>query len=162
VPSPELRPEIPAMGDTTLPTRFVLRRLPLSARLSVTVFLLSVGLGYLAALVQLHYQHAQKGQLLPTGADSVKIFHGDTGRPITKFEKMLDADPNEGFGSKSMRAGFTNDSSARKAKEAGNQKLLDEREGERLAVLAWLRDGGKEDPWVKDRFVLPDDWKKDQ
>jgi hypothetical protein len=46
------------MGTTSTP-RFLLRDLSLSSRLVLSVFLLSVGLGYMAALIQLHFQHAK-------------------------------------------------------------------------------------------------------
>ena len=37
------------------------------------------------------------------------------GRAISHMETLIDADENEGFGPKSMRPGFTNDSSAKKS-----------------------------------------------
>ena len=49
----------------TTTSRPVLRDLPLAARLVIATFLLSVGIGYFSALVQLHFQHAKPGSLLP-------------------------------------------------------------------------------------------------
>src|SRR2546421_591491 len=95
------------MGSTpqTAPTRYLLRSLPLSARLVLTVFLLCVGLGYLAALVQLHFQHAAKGELFPDRDQTYKIFHDERGRnaqapprTVGKLETLIAADPNEPFG----------------------------------------------------------------
>lgn len=51
-------------------SRYTLRDLPLPAKLVVTVFLISVGLGYCWAIMQLHFKHADKGDLMP-GVDAV-------------------------------------------------------------------------------------------
>ena len=53
-----------------------LRDLPLPAKLVVTVFLMSVGLGYCWAMMQLHFQQASKGNLLPGITDVVERFSG--------------------------------------------------------------------------------------
>src|SRR5438477_3707414 len=94
------------MGNTS--TRMVLRDLPLAARLVLAAFLISVGIGYCAALVQLHFQHASPGSMLPTGDDAVRIFHGQTERPVSKIEAVLTADEDKPFtGSGQMRSAFT-------------------------------------------------------
>ena len=56
--------------------RLTLRDLPLPAKLVLTVFLMSVGLGYLSAMIQLHLKHAGKGNPLPTVEDVVPRFSG--------------------------------------------------------------------------------------
>jgi hypothetical protein len=66
----------PSSVTTTPAPRYTLRQLPLPARLVITVFLLSVGLGYCSAMVQLHFQHASKGSLMPGAADVVAKFSG--------------------------------------------------------------------------------------
>ena len=58
------------------PTRFTLRQLPLPAKLVVSGFLLAVGLGYTAAMVQLHMQDSRSGELMPTMKDVVLKFTG--------------------------------------------------------------------------------------
>src|SRR5262245_17963938 len=57
--------------------RLTLRGLPFAARLTLAVFLVAIGLGYASAMVQVHFQHAAPGQMLPTGDDLVLKFHGD-------------------------------------------------------------------------------------
>ena len=49
--------------------RWTLRDLPLPAKLVVTTFLISVGLGYLWAMAQIHFKHASPGNPMPTLAD---------------------------------------------------------------------------------------------
>jgi hypothetical protein len=56
--------------------RFTLRDLPFPAKLVITVFLISVGLGYLWGLVQMHFKHAGKGDLMPSLTDTVEQFSG--------------------------------------------------------------------------------------
>jgi len=56
--------------------RFHLRDLPLPARVVLTVFLLTIGLGYLSALIQLHFKHASKGNVMPSITDVVENFSG--------------------------------------------------------------------------------------
>ena len=48
------------------PARYTLRDLPLPAKLVVTTFLISVGLGYLWAMAQIHFKHASAGEPMPT------------------------------------------------------------------------------------------------
>lgn len=58
------------------PPRFLLRDLPLPAKLVVTCFLISVGLGYLWAMAQIHFQHASMGRTMPSVEDLVARFSG--------------------------------------------------------------------------------------
>ncbi len=161
------------MHDTSEPIRFTLRQLPCAARLTLAAFLVSVGIGYFSALVQLHFQHAQAGQPIPTGDDAEKRFHPRRGSP-SRLEALLDADPTFKFGPKSMRGAFVRPpSSINKAvrkrmqelekkgepadKAAVEAAIREEREGERLAMLAWIRSQPTEEQYATDRFQLPDD-----
>jgi hypothetical protein len=58
------------------PTRYTLRELPVPAKLVVSAFLISVGIGYLWAMAQIHFKHASPGHPLPTTADLVTRFSG--------------------------------------------------------------------------------------
>jgi mono/diheme cytochrome c family protein len=68
------------MADT--PERFTLRQLPLPAKLVISVFLISVGAGYLAAMVQLHYKQASPGNFAPGLGDVVARFSGVPWPPV--------------------------------------------------------------------------------
>jgi hypothetical protein len=61
---------------TPQPSRFTLRDLPVPAKLVVSAFLVSVGIGYLWALVQIHFKHASAGNPMPTAEDLVARFSG--------------------------------------------------------------------------------------
>lgn len=56
--------------------RYTLRDLPLPAKLVVSTFLISVGLGYLWAMAQIHFKHATQGNPMPSMADLVTRFSG--------------------------------------------------------------------------------------
>jgi hypothetical protein len=150
--------------------RFLLRDLPIVSRLVIAVFLMSVGFGYFSALVQLHFQGGTKpGELLPGPPEAQKTYAGERGpRPKSHIERLLEADETEKFnGTGQMRTAFTKKSQgwngtfkeAKEKGEADTKKLLAEREGERLAMLEWLRAGASEKAFQKDEFALPDSWK---
>src|SRR5262249_38617167 len=92
--------------------RWTVRDLPFAARLTLAAFLVSVGVGYFSALVQLHFQHARPGELMPTTEDAVKKFHPSTTEtPTSRIQRLLDADENLPFnGTGQMAAAFTHKS----------------------------------------------------
>jgi hypothetical protein len=169
-------------GD--LPPRPVLRHLPLVPRLVIAIFLMSVGFGYFSALVQLHFQAASPGKVLPSMDDAARIYNGDPNGK-SQLERLLTQEENLPFnGSGSMRAAFTSHSSgwkgqiSRRAKdelkeeqEKGGQgaklnlpqaekHLRGERDGERLALLAWIQAGAPEKAYESNDFDvtrLPED-----
>jgi hypothetical protein len=164
------------------PHTFTLRELPLAARLTLALFLLSVGIGYVSALVQLHFQHASPGDVLPSRGDAVRVFHGDVGeKPKSKIEQLLPEDfqGKKLNGEGQMTAAFYNraddyrsaisEKASALAKKKGlkkpDQAIKDEakvevdkeRDGERLAMIAWIRAGAKETEYKDDNFPLPDE-----
>lgn len=58
------------------PSRFTLRDLPPPAKLVVSSFLITVGLGYLWAMAQIHFKHASPGRPMPGLDDLVARFSG--------------------------------------------------------------------------------------
>lgn len=57
-------------------SRYTLRDLPPPAKLVVSAFLISVGIGYLWAMAQIHFKHASPGNPMPTTTDLVARFSG--------------------------------------------------------------------------------------
>lgn len=148
-------------------SRFQLRNLSLPTRLVLAAFLISVGVGYCSALVQMHFQHASSGKMLPDAEDVIDVFHGRPG--VSQLERLLTADENRPFnGSGSMRQTFTTKSAGwkgavkKRAKDkslalaAAEKELRRERDGERLAILEWVRSGADQASFEANRFVLPD------
>ncbi len=141
------------------PFKVTLRELPLPVRLVLSLFLLSVGLGYFSALVQLHFQNASRGEPLPTPNDVVEIFSGVQNwpvqmpappKPMSKMEKLIMAPedlPHNGSGT--MKFAFFG-KKLPPAKRPG-------REGEQLAVQAWIDapDAERKAAYDNDAFPLP-------
>ncbi len=160
---------------TETPKRFTLRDLPLAARITLSAFLISIGLGYFSALVQLHFQHSSlNGSPLPTPDDIVERFAGVPNfltnrnlkpgdQPVSKLERLIMA-PEVGLpfnGSGTMSPAFY-----LKSKDFVNQitknpgiepKLREERAGEQLALKAWINadPAEREAAFKKDAFPLP-------
>jgi hypothetical protein len=141
----------------------------------VAVFLVSVGVGYFSALVQLHFQVASPGEVLPTVADTTTAYHGDV-HLVSALERLLTADERKPFNGKgSMRPAFFLQSSgwevamrkmARKLESETKGKpddatvereLRKERELEIQSLLQWIRDGAKQEAFDNDEFAIHED-----
>lgn len=150
---------------------FSLRCLPGPVRLVLTLFLSGVGLGYLAALVQLHVQDSRSGAPLPTVADVILKYTGkqwlDTAPPppVSQLEKLI-MGPIEGApwnGTGSMAPAFFHkdgEGFKRQYEQADpetQKRLMAERNGEREALRLWIRtpDDERRATYEADRFVAP-------
>jgi hypothetical protein len=148
------------MPDTS--ERLVLRTLSLPTRLVIAAFLISVGIGYFSALVQLHFQHATSGNLLPGPEETLDAYYGRPG--MSQLERVLTADESKPFnGGGTMRPVFTSKSAGwrQKMRELKNdkpaiQKLREERDGERLALIAWIQKGADKAAYENDSCPLPE------
>jgi len=133
---------------------------PAATRLVAALFMLGAALGYGAGLVQLHFAHASPGQWLPDLDDTVRIYHGETGPPLSRLERLLAAESGPFNGTGTMKPAFFEKSSGwkRLVDKLPPDKLRilhEEREGERQALLAWVRAGGADSEYEEDRYVLP-------
>jgi len=145
--------------------RLTLRQLPIPVKLVLTCFLLAVGLGYVSAMVQIHLKHsARDGDPMPTPDDMIQRFSGlkkeDPNAPPTasKIEDLVGADPKLPLGKVSMAPAFFEKSKG--WKEEDRKSLEPEREGERQALLAFVRlkeVSEKERAYSTDKFPLPAD-----
>jgi hypothetical protein len=167
-------------GAYPTPRSFTLGELSLPVRLTLALFLISVGIGYVSALVQLHFQHASPGELLPSAKDAVRVFHGDVGeKPKSKIEQLLPQDyqGKKMNGQGQMTAAFFKRSedysdaiaerarelakkrgiNKKAAKEEATREVDQERDGERLAMIAWLHSQAKEAEYKGDNFPLPEE-----
>ncbi len=155
-----------------------LRKLPVAGKIVVATLLLSIGIGFTSAIVNLHFQSANAGQPLPGPEETVSEFHGS--KQYSQIERLLIANESKPFnGSGSMRSAFTSKRAggikrAIKEKriyltELAEEKLKDKPEelakeivriandpkvenlvyqdidGERIALLAWIKDGFKKE-----------------
>jgi hypothetical protein len=157
------------MADT--PPRFTLRQLPVPAKLVVTAFLLSVGLGYTSAMIQLHMKHSDRdGQHLPTVENVVAVFAGKRWQPaggegekvVSRLEALVTGNPKGELNSKNMAPAFFAHDGAdyqKRADEKPDQlpRLDAERDGERAAFVAWVNapPDARQQAYDTDRFHLP-------
>ena len=149
------------------PFGVTLRDLPLPARLTLSLFLLAVGLGYFSALVQLHFQNASRGEPLPTANDVVEIFSGKANWPnpaagsqVSLLQKLIEAPPDlphNGNGTMSF-AFFTGVQKAKAKDPAKGERMEQDRHAEREAVLAWIQlpDADRETAYDKDALDIKD------
>lgn len=146
--------------------RFTTRDLPIAAKLVLTVFLLAVGLGYFSALVQLHLQHSsRRGDHLPSPADVVEIFSGlkpysEGDVPQSKIEAIISGPRDTAWGKSNMTPAFFTKSNGfeKDCIERGKEIVENEREGERLAVIAWINTEliARKKTYDEDAFPLPE------
>jgi hypothetical protein len=147
--------------------RFVLRDLSLATRIVLSLFLISVGVGYFAALVQLHFQGASPGKHLPGPEEVISTYHGG-GPNVSLLERLLVTDEKKAMNSSgSMRSAFTFRSSAwekeiKKRAQAKKINLLQaekelraERNGEVAALVHWIHEGNKPKFYETDAYPLP-------
>ena len=142
-PIPHTPDQIRSSPD--MAARFTLRHLPLPAKLVVSAFLISVGVGYFSALVQLHMQHGERdGNPLPTPENVIEHFSGvkkfDGVQPVSKLEGLINGDPEGGFSKANMAIAFFAKSTGydKEVKDRGEKNVRDERDGERKLLTAWL------------------------
>jgi cytochrome c553 len=156
--------------------RFTLRDLPIPAKLVLTCFLLAVGGGYTAAMVQLHMQDSKSGEMLPSEADVVlkytgkKWFPDDTNlpRPVSRFVKLITAPEDAPFGGNgTMSPAFTrkDDGEFNRVDRLGaNQagRLLPERHGERDVLVLWAQSepAARAEAYNKDHFAIAEKYKQ--
>jgi hypothetical protein len=151
------------MHEPTPPQRFTLRDLSLPARLVLSAFLISVGVGYLSAMVQLHFQQSgRNGVHLPTKENVIETFHGK--KDLTsRLVQLVTAPESLKFdGNGTMAPAFfkTDGGKFRQAiKTRPEAEVRAEREGERAAILAWIKDGVRKEYYMEDGFPLPADLK---
>ncbi len=157
------------MSTTSAPQPFVLRDLSLTARVVIAAFLVSVAVGYFSALVQLHFQAASPGELLPGALETKDMYHGRA--VMSQLERLITTHESRAFnGSGSMRSAFTTrstgwagaiDKKARQAKLNPDRKrdlqeaeklLRAERYGEAAALVAWMRGGKGVKPMDKQAY----------
>jgi hypothetical protein len=142
--------------------RLTLRALPLSVRLTLAVFLCAVGVGYGSALVQVHFQDSPNGKILPDGNDLVRKFNGeqDPAKRVSTLERLLRTPENEDVpftGQGSMARAFTDKSAEWKSelRKRPEADLRPEREGERVVIQEWVKNGLSRADFDADHFARP-------
>jgi hypothetical protein len=154
--------------------RFTLADLSLPARLVIAAFLMAVVLGYLSALVQLRVQEASAGQVMPTLEDIRHTFYGSDDQ--SHLERLLTSPvslPFNGSGSmvpafldRKKSGGWKKDVTAlakdqNLSKEQAEEKVRQKRDGERRAMIAWVREAAPQKAYEENSFLLSADLAKE-
>jgi hypothetical protein len=151
--------------------RFTLRDLPLSARLVLSLFLVSAGISVVYGLIQVHFQDAARGELLPDAKANRTKYAGEDG--VSTIERLLTASEHKPFnGSGSMLPAFFRKSAGwkRALREKAKSEKVDDTKAEEIVraerkveletILAWIRAGGKEPEY--EQFPLPEALQKNK
>lgn len=112
--------------------------MPAAGKIVVATLLLSIGIGFTSAIVNLHFQSANAGQPLPGPEETVSEFHGS--KQYSQMERLLISNETKPFnGTGSMKSAFT-------SKRAGGIKRAIKEKRIYLTELAeeQLKDNPKE------------------
>jgi hypothetical protein len=159
-------------NGAAVPFKLTLRQLPMPAKLVLSLFLIAVGFGYFAALMQLHFKNATRGEPLPTPNDVVEIFSGVENWPVvkpapprqvSKLERLImgPEDESTAKGQSMAKPFFKGDPDYQKKIDKDPQReaaLHEEREGERQAIAAWINlpDEQRKLAYDQDELTLPE------
>jgi hypothetical protein len=142
--------------------RLTLRALPLAARLTLAAFLVAVAFGYASAMVQVHFQDATPGTVLPDGDDLVRKFNGeqDPAKRVSTLVRLIRTPEHEDApfsGQGSMFRAFTDKSTGwkKEVKDRPEDEVRRERAGERDAIDYWVTHGLSRADYDADRLPRP-------
>ena len=135
-----------------------LQQFPAATRRSLALVLAAGAIGYLALVVTTYLQITSPSCLFPDAYELDRLlFRAE--RPVSRMEQLLEATGGEMSGGGTMRPAFTNESTGwdKLMKEVTADelaKLIAEREGERLALLDWIRSGASREAYETDEHVV--------
>jgi len=132
-----------------------LRQLPRTSRSVLAAALAAVGASDVCLWVVLWFRAAAPGSLLLDWRELDRQLFG--AQAPSRIERLLEADAERIEGGSSMRPAFTADSvgweeTIQHLSEQARAELLQEREGERQALLAWVRSGASRAAYEQDDF----------
>ena len=141
--------------------RLTLPQLPRNARWILAGFLSAAGIGYFVTLLLAYVQVTTPNSLWPNFRDLDAVFFGRE-KPVGPIERLLVATEGPMNGNGTMRPAFTDQSSGwealTKTMTAEEKTTLSaEREGERLALLAWVRSGPNREAYEANDFPWDDE-----
>ena len=122
------------------------------------MLLAAAGVGYAALVCAAYFQLTPASALLPDLDEFDRLIYASE-KPVSTIERLLEAGGDRMDGGGSMRPAFTVQSlgwedAARNLSAAQNRNLLAEREGERLALLDWVRSGASRTAYAEDDYRL--------
>ena len=140
-------------------TRFGLRHLPRPMRLALGGLLAAAGIAFCTVLMRAYFQMTSQHSVLPDVNELDRVFFRSQEKPVSHIVRLLEANDLPMNGSGTMRPAFTTqsvgwDSLIEKMTAEERATLLAQREGERLALLDWVRSGPDQGAYEKDDYPL--------
>lgn len=134
-----------------------MRQLPLALQRTLGLALIAAVIGYCVLVVMAYLHLTSPGSLWPDIHELSRILF-NTAKPVAQIERLLEAPDGEMTGGGTMRPAFTDQSlgweELIKPLSAGEIAVLRaEREGERLALLDWVRSGGNQAAYDADDYT---------
>jgi len=135
----------------------LLRQMPPGRQRAIGAFLAIAALAYFVLLAIAYSRLTPPSSLLPDYRELDRLIF-DTQRP-SRVERLLEADGDRIDNGGTMRPAFTVDSvdwndAADELTGQERRRLLAEREGERQALLEWVRSGAGRTAYERDAFVV--------
>jgi hypothetical protein len=135
-----------------------LGRLPLATRRSLALVLGLATIGYFSLLARTFFQLTSPGSVLPD-AMLISSLLLESKKPVSHIERLLDSTDGEMNRGGTMRPAFTEQSIGWESlieRLTADEKaaLLAAREGERLALLDWVRSGANREAYEQDNYRL--------
>src|SRR5438067_3019674 len=145
-----------ALQTSDRATLSYLHRLPLPTRRALAISLAAATIAYCALLFAAYLQLTPSSSVLPDLRELDRLLF-EIKKPTSRIERLLEATDGPMSRSGTMRPAFTDQSLGW---ELLNQNLtaeeraalLAEREGERLAILDWVRRGASREAYEDDRY----------
>lgn len=140
-------------------TRFVLRQLPPFPRRLLSVVVAAAGISFVVTVLLAYLAITPSGSVVPNIHEVDRTVFGFRSRRPGLIERLLETADGPLNRGGSMRPAFTDQSvgwESRTEKMTAEDKaaLVADREGERLAVLAWVRSGPSREAYEANDFRL--------
>jgi hypothetical protein len=142
-------------------TRFVLRQLPQSTRRLLSAIVIAAGIGYLTTVVLAYLAIASPSTVAPDIRELDRLLFGFREHQASLIERLLETTDGPLNRGGSMRPAFTDqsvgwESLTQNMTPDEKAALAAQREGERLALLAWVRSGPNQEAYEANDFRLDD------
>jgi hypothetical protein len=135
-----------------------LQQLSVMIRRTLALVLAAGAIGYLALLATTYLQVTSPSSLLPDVYEIDRLLFR-VERPVSRIEQLLEATGGEMSGGGTMRPAFTDESTGweeltKRMTADELAKLTAEREGERTALLDWVRTGARREAYESDVHLV--------
>jgi hypothetical protein len=142
-------------------SRLTLRQLSRPIRTSLAVLLATAAIGYLAAASMAYFEVTSPASTWPDFKVLDRVFFGAREKPVSPIERLLESMEGPMNSGGTMRPAFTTESTGwstliENMPADKLAALTAQREGERLALLDWVRSGADRTAYEADDYQVSD------